>query len=119
MKRWLKNIADFGGGYRRISPRHKEGCNWKQRMHINILVCGKAYQSMTSGCRRTPYCRGYDLELVLQPVISLKKIRGGYRSKMLYEYNIVTISTIISEQRIEILVGLRERKVFGVMFRVS
>ena len=34
---------------------------------------------MTSGCRGTPYFRGYDQELVLKPAISLKKSWGAYR----------------------------------------
>ena len=43
----------------------------------------KVYRAMTSGRQGALYFRKYDRELVSKPAISLKKIWGGYRSKIL------------------------------------
>ena len=51
----------------------------ENKVYPYILLCAKAYRSVTSGCRGTPHFRRYDREMILEQAISLKKGRGGYR----------------------------------------
>ena len=57
MKRSLKKIAGFGGGYRRISPS-------------NVFLCVK-------NCRTKTYSRGYSRELVFTTGDFVSEKLGG------------------------------------------
>ena len=60
-----------------MAARHKDTTIENKKKYPYIFLCAKAYRSMTSGCRGTPYFRRYYRELVSKPAISFKEKSGG------------------------------------------
>ena len=99
MKTPLDWFYDNPSQNQRFSLTHvPEGCSTQGRKPLiencpHVFLRAKVYRSMTSGRRGTSHSRRYDRELVLKPVISLKKSWGATVVRLL------TTTTSFQEKR--------------------